>query len=74
MGRPPVHVHIMTTVSGVTWRTVWESREQGMYGPVPVFFIGRRALIANKRAAGRTKDLADVEELDRSSRGPAGVL
>ena len=26
-------------------------------------FIGRRHLVENKRAAGRTKDLADLEEL-----------
>ena len=33
---------------------------------MPVFFIGRGALIANKRAAaGRTKDLADVEALGK---------
>jgi len=30
---------------------------------VPVFFIGRDALLANKQAAGRAKDLADVEAL-----------
>jgi hypothetical protein len=27
-------------------------------------FIGRNALLANKRAAGRAKDLADVEALE----------
>jgi hypothetical protein len=29
-----------------------------------IWFIGRTAPIANKRAAGRQKDLADIEELD----------
>jgi hypothetical protein len=29
-----------------------------------VFFIGREALIANKRAVGRVRDLADVEALE----------
>jgi len=28
-----------------------------------VFFIGREALIVNQRAAGRAKDLADIEAL-----------
>ena len=28
-------------------------------------YIGKAALIANKKAAGRLKDLADVEELER---------
>ena len=30
---------------------------------VPVFFLGKTALIANKTAAGRPKDLADVDAL-----------
>jgi hypothetical protein len=74
LGRPPVQVHLMTNISGVTWQSGWEPREEGSYGSVPVFFIVRSALIANKRAAGRTKDLAHVEELGRSGLGPSGGL
>ena len=44
----------------------WDSQQQGYYGGVPVFFIGRGALAANKRAAGRAKDLADVNRPLRS--------
>jgi len=36
---------------------------EGAYGDVPVRFIGRNALIANKKASGRPKDLADVDSL-----------
>lgn len=32
-------------------------------------YIGKAALIANKKAAGRHKDLADVEELERPKEG-----
>ncbi len=64
LGRIPVQIHIMTNISGVDWQHAWATRETGDYGSVPVFFIGRNALIANKRAAGRTKDLADVEALE----------
>jgi hypothetical protein len=32
---------------------------------LPIPYIGRAALIENKRSAGRHKDLADVEELER---------
>src|ERR1017187_6531332 len=63
LGRVPVQVHIMTSISGLGWDEAWASRQLGAYGGVPVFFIGREALIANKRAAGRTKDLADVDGL-----------
>jgi hypothetical protein len=65
LGRIPVQVHVMTTITGVNWPQAWESRQGGSYGGVPVFFLGRSALIANKTATGRPKDLADVEALRR---------
>jgi len=64
LGRVPVQLHLMTHITGVDWDRAWASRIPGQYGSVPVFFIGRDALIANKRAAGRVKDLADVEALE----------
>ena len=33
------------------------------FGDVPVYYIGRAQYVANKRAAGRKKDLADIEAL-----------
>jgi hypothetical protein len=36
---------------------------QGMYGDDPVPFLGKEHYIANKRATGRKKDLADLESL-----------
>jgi hypothetical protein len=63
LGHMPVQVHVMTAITGVNWPHAWESRESGAYGGVPVFFLGRSALIANKTATGRPKDLADVEAL-----------
>jgi hypothetical protein len=33
------------------------------FGEIDVDFIGRDAFVRNKRATGRTKDLADVEGL-----------
>ncbi|HEY6391540.1 MAG TPA: hypothetical protein VIX89_09695 [Bryobacteraceae bacterium] len=65
LGRPPGQVHVMTNISGVNWDRAWASRERGNYGDVPVYFIGREVLLANKRAAGRIKDLADVEALEK---------
>jgi hypothetical protein len=63
LGRVPVQVHVMTNISGLSWEAAWESRQPGKYGDVAVFFIGREALMANKRASGRAKDLADIEAL-----------
>jgi hypothetical protein len=64
LGREPFQVHVMTAVSGIAWDEAWESRTGGHYGPCPVYFIGRQALIRNKRSTGRAKDQADVEALE----------
>lgn len=63
MGVPPVQLHVMSSVDGVTWDEVWKGREAGPLGPHAVYFIGRNEFLRNKRAAGRPKDLADVAAL-----------
>lgn len=64
LGRVPIQIHVMTSITGVSWEQAWESREQGSYGGVSVYFIGRNSLLTNKKATGRKKDLADVEALE----------
>ena len=63
MGVPPVQIHVMSHIDGVTWDEVWATREVGRFGSGTVSFIGRDAFLRNKRAAGRPKDLADVDAL-----------
>lgn len=63
MGVAPVQIHVMSEISGVTWDEVWASREVGPLGSGVVHFIGREAFLRNKRAAGRPKDLADIDAL-----------
>ncbi len=41
----------------------WPSRLRAPFGAVDVDYLGKDAFIRNKRASGRTKDLADLEEL-----------
>ncbi len=53
----------MAAISGVPWDTAWATKESGQYGDCPVYYLGREAFLANKRAAGRAKDLADIEAL-----------
>ena len=65
LGKVPVQIHIMTSITGVAWTEAWDSRQPGLYGGVPVFFIGLSALLANKAAAARAKDVADVKALRR---------
>jgi hypothetical protein len=64
LGLPPRRIDVLTTISGVdSFAAAWQSRvERAVHGrQVP--FIGREMLIANKRSAGRLRDLADVEAL-----------
>ena len=63
MGVQPVQIHVMSTITGVTWDDVWTGRMTGQAGDQEVAFIGRAEFLRSKRAAGRPKDLADVEAL-----------
>jgi hypothetical protein len=38
----------MTVITGVKWEEAWVSRREGLYGDVPVFFIGRPPPAARK--------------------------
>lgn len=65
MGVPPVQIHVMSAISGVAWPEIWEHRVDGPFGQRVVPYIGRETLIRNKQAAGRPKDLADIDALAR---------
>ena len=63
LGVPPVRIDIITSITGVTWQEADKGKLEGVYGDIPVYFLGREQYIANKRAIGRKKDLADLESL-----------
>ena len=63
LGVPPVRVDLLTGITGVTWKEAWDGHIAGDFGGVPISFIGLVELRRNKLAAGRHKDLADLEAL-----------
>ena len=63
LGVPPMRVDLISKVSGVPWEEADAGKVSGSYGNIPVHFISRRDFIANKKATGRKKDLADIEAL-----------
>ena len=70
IGLPPRRIDILTSISGVDFDEAWSSRASSTIGDQVVHFIGRDALITNKLASGRDKDLLDVKNLrSRSSHG-----
>ena len=63
LGVPPVRVDIMTSITGVSWEDADKGKVEGLYGDVPVYYLGRDQFITNKRAHRRKKDIADLESL-----------
>jgi hypothetical protein len=70
IGLPPRRIDILTTISGVTFDEAWGSRSTGEVEGRTVGFIGREALLKNKQAAGRLKDIADAARLRRTQPEP----
>ena len=64
IGVPPVRVDVITAVDGVTFDEAWPDRVMASFGSLSIPVLSRRHLIANKRASGRTQDLADIERLE----------
>ncbi len=64
MGLPPRRIDLLTELSGVTFDEAVADAVIGRLGPHEVRCIGLDAMIKNKRASGRTKDLADAELLE----------
>ena len=63
LGVPPVRIDLITSLTGTSWDEAFAGSTAGPYGEVPGHYIGREQFIANKRATGRQKDLADLEML-----------
>ncbi len=65
-GNEPVAVDILPGIDGVNFDEAWERRVEGVINSqsgLTAFFISKTDLIASKIAAGRMRDLADVEEI-----------
>ena len=64
IGVPPRRIDLLTSLTALTFEEAWEQRVTGRIGGLDVPFIGREALVRNKRALGRPRDLADLELLE----------
>lgn len=69
IGREPARVDIMTSIDGVTFDEAWGDRLTVTLDGLEVPILGRRHLLANKRATGRPQDIADAERLEASDPG-----
>lgn len=69
LGREPLRVDIMTSISGVSFERAWRGRTRVAFGRAKVGVLGEREFRANKRASGRPKDLLDLALLDEARPG-----
>ena len=68
MGNPPRRIDILTEISGVGFEEAVPRAISASFDGVPARVIGFDDLIANKRAAARPQDAADVHALERIRR------
>lgn len=68
LGTPPVRVDLLRAADGIEAEDVIHRAEQAVIDGLVIPVITIDDLLANKRAAGRPQDLADVAALERAKR------
>ncbi len=63
IGVAPQRIDILTSIDGVDFPAAFDARLEADLDGVRIPVISRSHLIQNKRASGRTQDLADLEAL-----------
>jgi hypothetical protein len=63
MGMAPIRIEILTSISGVDFDECYRSRNVDTMDGVQMNLINLNDLKKNKKAAGRHKDLGDLESL-----------
>lgn len=69
IGLAPRRIDLLTDITGVDFEAAWPNRLSSRVGGLDVPFLGRADLVANKRATGRHRDLADLEALEGRGEG-----
>jgi hypothetical protein len=64
IGLPPRRIDVLTEITGVDFERAWNGRLSSRISGLNVPFLGKAELVANKRATGRPKDLADLAALE----------
>jgi hypothetical protein len=66
LGRAPSRIDLLTSITGVSTDEAFAGKIPAILDGIPVFILGKDALIRNKRAVGRPQDLADLAALEES--------
>lgn len=63
MGKPPLRIEVITSASGIKFNSCFKLRKTVQVDGIMVNLISLQCLKKNKKAAGRYKDLDDLEHL-----------
>ncbi len=66
LGKPPLQIDIMTSIAGLSFEEAWLDHTPVFVGSTRTAFLSRAALLINKAATGRAKDLADIALLQEA--------
>ncbi len=65
IGVPPCAIDFLTSIDGVRFDDAWENRTIFQMDDIPLPYLSKPDLLVSKKATGRAKDLADIEEVLR---------
>ena len=63
LGVPPNRIDIITSVDAVPFEEAWATRIDSMLAGTSIRMISKELLLRNKRALGRSQDVADAERI-----------
>lgn len=63
LGVAPNRIDILTGLTGLSFASAWANRVELELDGALLPFLDKASFITNKKAIGRAKDLADIEEL-----------
>jgi hypothetical protein len=66
IGSSPIQIDIINEADGINIDECYPEKKIFQVDDVDIYVISREALIKNKRASGRSMDIADVERLEYS--------
>lgn len=65
MGRSPIKIEVINDASGIDIEDCYERRQIVHVDGIDISLISFEDLLKNKRASGRSQDIADVEKLEK---------
>lgn len=65
IGIRPNRIDLITGISGITFSEAYKNKVKSSFGTEKVYFIAAKDLLKNKKAAARSKDIADAVVIEQ---------